>query len=160
MTCSSRVGGMIFFVRSETERSMIRATAMTEARSRNQMGQPAAWMIANNAFPYRFFSCFARTVRQRVAPRQVSAMQQWLAAACRARATVVDIAISTKSCGQVCGLLRNGLSQATWKRGQVGCDQNLSRNFRYPNRALRKRIVLRGQFCRAGTALYPCCRLV
>jgi hypothetical protein len=34
---------------------MIRATAMTEARSRNQIGQPAAWMIANNAFPYRYF---------------------------------------------------------------------------------------------------------
>jgi hypothetical protein len=50
---------MILLARSEIERSMIRATAMTEARSRNQMGQPAAWMIANNAFPYRYFGCFA-----------------------------------------------------------------------------------------------------
>src|SRR6185436_1203741 len=45
---------MIFVSRSDTERSMIKARAMTEARSRNQMGQPAAWMMANNAFPYRF----------------------------------------------------------------------------------------------------------
>jgi hypothetical protein len=29
---------------------MIRATAMTEAKSKNQIGQPAAWTIANNAF--------------------------------------------------------------------------------------------------------------
>src|SRR5436190_16933484 len=50
---------MIFPSRSETERSMIRARAMTEARSRNQMGQPAAWMMANNAFPYRLWPCCA-----------------------------------------------------------------------------------------------------
>jgi hypothetical protein len=41
---------MILLERSEIERSMIRATAMTEARRRNQMGQPAAWTIANTAF--------------------------------------------------------------------------------------------------------------
>jgi hypothetical protein len=55
---------------------MIRATAMTEAKRRNQIGHPAAWMIANNAFPYRYFGCVARTVSQTVARRQVSAMQQ------------------------------------------------------------------------------------
>jgi hypothetical protein len=33
-------------------------------------------MIANNAFPYRYFGCVARTVSQTVARRQVSAMQQ------------------------------------------------------------------------------------
>jgi len=35
-------------------------------------------MIANNAFPYRYFGCVARTVSQTVAQRQVSAMQQRL----------------------------------------------------------------------------------
>jgi hypothetical protein len=33
-------------------------------------------MIANNAFPYRYFGCVARTVSQTVARRQVSALQQ------------------------------------------------------------------------------------
>jgi hypothetical protein len=33
-------------------------------------------MIANNAFPYRYFGCVARTVSQTVARPQVSAMQQ------------------------------------------------------------------------------------
>jgi hypothetical protein len=37
-------------------------------------------MIANNAFPYRYFGCVARTVSQTVAWRQVSALQQRTAA--------------------------------------------------------------------------------
>jgi hypothetical protein len=41
-TCSSSVGGTILRSRSEIERSMMRATAMTEASSSGQMGQPAA----------------------------------------------------------------------------------------------------------------------
>jgi hypothetical protein len=35
------------FSRSVNERSMINATAMTEASNKNHIGQPAAWMIAN-----------------------------------------------------------------------------------------------------------------
>ena len=45
------VGGTILLVRSEMERSMMSATAMIEAASSGQIGQPAAWMIANNSFP-------------------------------------------------------------------------------------------------------------
>jgi hypothetical protein len=37
--------------RKVIERSMIRATAMTDASSSGQIGHPAAWMIANNRFP-------------------------------------------------------------------------------------------------------------
>ena len=38
-----------------SKRSMIRASAMTEASSRGQIGQPAAWMMANNSFCLVFF---------------------------------------------------------------------------------------------------------
>src|SRR5687768_10964965 len=78
---------MILAARSEIERSMISATAMTEASRRNQMGQPAAWTIANNAFPYRYFGASPATVRHSVAPRQVSAPQQSGVALRRANAT-------------------------------------------------------------------------
>src|SRR6185503_16420986 len=78
---------MILAARSEIERSMISATAMTEARRRNQMGQPAAWTIANTAFPYRYFGVSPPTVSHSVAPRQVSAAQQSIAGVSRAAAT-------------------------------------------------------------------------
>ena len=42
---------MILFFRSVMKRSMISATAMIEAISNGQIGQPAAWMISNNGFP-------------------------------------------------------------------------------------------------------------
>ncbi|MEX2239237.1 MAG: hypothetical protein WD775_00940 [Burkholderiales bacterium] len=38
---------MILLLRSVTARSMMSATAMTEASNKGQMGQPAAWMMAN-----------------------------------------------------------------------------------------------------------------
>jgi hypothetical protein len=47
------------------------ATAITEAMRRNQMGQPAAWTIANNAFPYRYFGVAPLNVRQTLSRRQV-----------------------------------------------------------------------------------------
>jgi hypothetical protein len=46
--------GTIFFSRRDTDRSMISASAMIEASSSGQMGQPAAWMIANNSVPLAF----------------------------------------------------------------------------------------------------------
>ena len=42
---------MIFFFRSVMKRSMMSATAMIEAISKGQIGQPAALMISNNCFP-------------------------------------------------------------------------------------------------------------
>ena len=42
---------MILFFRSVMKRSMISATAMIDATSRGQIGQPAPWMISNNFFP-------------------------------------------------------------------------------------------------------------
>src|SRR5438045_9748711 len=52
---------MILRSRSVTERSMIRARAMMEARSRNQMGQPAAWMIVNKLSPNRLLRRYSGT---------------------------------------------------------------------------------------------------
>jgi len=46
-TLSSSPLGTTFSRRSTTDRSMISATATTDVRSRNQIGQPAAWMMAN-----------------------------------------------------------------------------------------------------------------
>jgi hypothetical protein len=94
---------MILAARSEIERSMISATAITDARSRNQIGQPAAWTMANNAFPCLFLDAWRRTVRQSNEQRQipqrsnpsVSPTSKYVAHAQR----VVHIAISTKSCG-------------------------------------------------------------
>jgi hypothetical protein len=37
---------------------MISATAMIEASSSGQMGQPAAWIMANNAFPRAFLPLY------------------------------------------------------------------------------------------------------
>ena len=67
---------MMRLARSETERSVIRATAMTEARSRNQIGQPAAWTIANNAFPYRYFGCLGADCKSKRCAGASSALQQ------------------------------------------------------------------------------------
>jgi len=46
-TLSSSPVGTTFPRRRTTDRSMISATATTDAKSRNQIGQPAAWMMAN-----------------------------------------------------------------------------------------------------------------
>src|SRR3954469_6391115 len=67
---------MILPVRSEIARSMIRATAMMDAARRNQIGQPAAWSIANNAFPCSFFGSGAADCKQNALPEQVNAGQQ------------------------------------------------------------------------------------
>jgi hypothetical protein len=67
---------------------MIRASAMMEARSRNQMGQPAAWMMANNAFPYRFLNVLRGdcTAKPRAAAscavQQARVSGRWFAARC------------------------------------------------------------------------------
>ena len=37
---------------SEIERSMINATAMMDVNSSGQIGQPAAWMMANKALSF------------------------------------------------------------------------------------------------------------
>src|SRR3954468_45120 len=62
---------------------MIRATAMIEASRRNQIGQPAAWIMANNCFPVPFLALRGRSYRygcgdfsQSVVPPQVSAVHQ------------------------------------------------------------------------------------
>jgi hypothetical protein len=77
-----------------------------------------------------------------------------------ARQHVVDIAISTKTCGKSCGLLLNGPSYARCKGSQVGGDQNLSRNFQRSDSRLRKRIGLRAGFCRRAAPLGCKCGLV
>jgi hypothetical protein len=46
---------------------MISATAMTEARRRNQMGQPAAWTIANTAFLIVILAAWRRLYGKRSA---------------------------------------------------------------------------------------------
>jgi hypothetical protein len=60
-------------------------------------------MIANNAFPYRYFGCFAADCKAKGragASLRIAAITLSYALAKRgARATVVDFAISTKSCG-------------------------------------------------------------
>jgi hypothetical protein len=59
------------------------------------MGQPAAWTIANNAFPYRYFGLTPATVRQTIATGQVSRCSKAVPAA----GSPLDTAISTKNCG-------------------------------------------------------------
>src|SRR5262245_8093827 len=151
---------MILPARSDTERSMIRATAMTEAKRRNQMGQPAAWTIANNPFPCRYFDASAPTVRQSVAARQVPRRSKNAGGPGPRRQPVVVSAISTKTCGQVCGLSMNGVSHARYKDREVGGDQNLVRIFQRSNKLLRKRIGLRRDFCRRPAPLCAECGLV
>jgi hypothetical protein len=46
-TLLSKPAGTTRALRSDTRRSRIRATAMTEVSSKGQMGQPTAWMIEN-----------------------------------------------------------------------------------------------------------------
>jgi hypothetical protein len=151
---------MIRLARSETERSMIRATATTEAKSRNQMGQPAAWTIANNPFPYRYFVASAPTVRHSIATRQVPQRSNPARRSVARAQRVVDSAISTKTCGQVCGLSMNGVSHARYIHRRVGGDQNLIRIFRRPNKPLRKRIGFRAGSCRRAAAFCAECGLV
>ncbi len=52
-TWSKSPDGSTFSRRSMSSRSMISATAMTEASSNGQTGQPAALMMSNNALPPR-----------------------------------------------------------------------------------------------------------
>src|SRR4249920_1791857 len=97
---------------------MIRATAMTEASRRNQIGQPAAWMMANNAFPVPFLAPRGRSDRhapcaerllecgdfsRTVVLPQVCALHQsriaWRRDVVIRRSNVVVPAISTKICG-------------------------------------------------------------
>jgi hypothetical protein len=60
-------------------------------------------MIANNAFPYRYFGCFAadcKAKRRAAASFRDAAITFLYALAKRGgRATVVDFVISTKNCG-------------------------------------------------------------
>jgi hypothetical protein len=72
----------------------------------------------------------------------------------------VDFAISTKTCGQVCGLSLRERLHARCKREKVGCDQILSRIFRCANRRLRKRIGLRAGRRRERATLGRTCGLV
>ena len=78
------VGGMILRSRSVTKRSMIRASATTEASSRGQIGQPAAWMMANNAFCLGLsWGKSAGTLSQTPPRRQFPQMHQIAAAITR-----------------------------------------------------------------------------
>jgi hypothetical protein len=124
------------------------------------MGQPAAWTIANNPFPCRYFDASPPTVRQSVAARQVPQRSKNAGKSSLRRGPVVVSAISTKTCGQVCGLSMNGASHARYKGGKVGGDQNLIRIFQQSNKLLRKRIGFRGGFCRRPAPLSAKCGLV
>src|SRR5438067_210711 len=103
---------MIFFVRSDIARSMISATAMMDAARRNQIGQPAACSIANNRVPYSF-SDFARGLYgKRAPPGKLTRRSKSAPAVAAQLQGVVDLAISTKTCGQVCGLSMNSVRSA------------------------------------------------
>src|SRR5437588_1269406 len=98
---------MIFFARSEIARSMMSATAMMEAARRNQIGQPAACSIANNRLPYIFSDCARGLYGKEAPPRKLTRRSKHAPQVVRGLQDVVDFAISTKSCGQVCGLFMN-----------------------------------------------------
>src|SRR5207237_3483907 len=134
---------MIFLARSEIERSMMSATPMIEAARRNQIGQPAACRIANNRFPYRFFDrargMYGKAKRRsnlvrrsKRGPSVVPALH-----------AVVDSAISTKTCGKLCGLSMNRPSAPRHQRPKDGRDEKLSSALRFQNMWLRKRMGLR-----------------
>src|ERR1043166_1541022 len=98
---------MIFFARSETARSMMSATAMMEAARRNQIGQPAACSIANNRVPYSFSDCARGLYGKEALAGKLTRCSKHARRVAAERQVVVLFAISTKSCGQVCGLSMN-----------------------------------------------------
>src|SRR4051812_4385676 len=148
---------MIPDARSETARSMISATATMEAARRNQIGQPAACRSANNLFPYRFSSCLRATVRQSARRRQVYAAQQSASDAMAGAKDVVDPAISTKICGQVCGLPLRGSAYRSHIWVRVGGDQKLSSLLPRENMRLCQRIVLRHACGGLSRQVLPLC---
>src|SRR5438105_6214037 len=118
---------MTFFARSEIARSMMSATAMMEAAMRNQIGQPAACSIANNRLPYIFSDCARGLYGKEALPRKLARCSKNALQVVSGLQDVVDFAISTKSCGQVCGLSMNSAHSPRHGRHGVGGDQKLSR---------------------------------
>src|SRR3954470_8387878 len=133
---------MMFLVRSEIDRSMMSATAMMEAARRNQIGQPADCSIANNLFPYSYCER-ARNVRQRRAREQLTRCSNRDDYVVLALHAVVHIAISTKTCGQVCGLTMDTACSPRHSGPQDGRDQKLSTALHFENMRLRRRIGVR-----------------
>jgi hypothetical protein len=122
---------------------MINATAMMEAARRNQMGQPAACSIANNRVPYRFSDCARGLYGKEALTRKLARCNKnalWVVTKLQA---VVDFAISTKTCGQVCGLSMNSVRAARQEAPRVGRDQKLSSFLVHQNMPLAQRIGLR-----------------
>src|SRR5438105_486355 len=117
---------MILFVRSEIERSMMSATAMMDAARRNQIGQPAACSIANNRLPYRFSDCARGLYGKEALPGKLTRCSKNAPRVVAGLQVVVDFAISTKSCGQVCGLSMNSAPSPRYEAHRVGRDQKLS----------------------------------
>jgi hypothetical protein len=73
------------------------------------------------------------------------------------RQGVVHSAISTKSCGQVCGLSLNSLGSRSRGGRQDGRDQKLSSVLRWRNMSLPERIGLRDALqCRCLRETRPC----
>src|ERR1051325_5694694 len=135
---------MIFFARSEIARSMMSATAMIEAARRNQIGQPAACSIANNRVPY--FSDSARGLYGKGALARKLTRRSKNASRLNHRLEgVVESAISTRNCGQVCGLSKYRGHSAPHAGCAVGRDQKLSRFLVRRNMPLAERIGLRRQ---------------
>src|SRR5213592_2030640 len=71
------------------------------------------------------------------------------------RQAVVDSAISTKSCGQVCGLSLYSAAARSCRAYRVGRDQKLSSALRWRNMRLPERIGLGSGSRRAGGGLPP-----
>src|SRR5437588_6320655 len=73
----------------------------------------------------------------------------------RRRQAVVLSAISTKSCGQVCGLSLYSAAARSYRAYRVGCDQKLSSVLSCENMRLPERVGLGGGSLRAARRLLP-----
>src|SRR5207248_3115994 len=106
--------------------AMVRATAMMDAARRNQIGQPAACSIANNRRPYSFSDCARGLYGKGTLPGKLTRCSKNAPRVVAELQAVVDFAISTKSCGQVCGLSMKSARSARHETRRVGRDQKLS----------------------------------
>src|SRR5207253_10228169 len=100
-----------------------------------------ACRIANNRFPYSFSVC-AATLRQTARAEQLMHCSKRALRVAPQRQAVVLSAISTKSCGQVCGLSLYSAAARSCRAYRVGRDQQLSSVLSCENMCLTERIGL------------------